>query len=63
VHGWFGRRRVRDLPLKGYFGFSALDRPGSRRRPPAPPDGGFEDMRSWLRKTTLNPYVLVEIMV
>lgn len=63
VHRWFGRDRVRALPLKGYFGFSALERPG------VPSLGGraarwwVEEMPAPLRRTGLNPYVLVEVAV
>ncbi|MDQ6782925.1 MAG: class I SAM-dependent methyltransferase [Actinomycetota bacterium] len=58
---WFGRDRVHPLPLTGYFGFSALDRPNM-------PSVLAWAARSWvdrlpagLRRTPLNPYVLAEI--
>ena len=63
VHRWFGRRRVRALPLKGYFGFSALERPGVPSSAARAARWWIEDMPGWLRKTPLNPYVLVEITV
>ncbi|GEM_PF-3505676 len=64
---WFGRERVRALPLQGYFGFSALE------RAPLPPlFRRFATTlgRQWLasipvalRSSPLNPYVLAEIAV
>lgn len=60
---WARGRPVRPLPLAGYFGFSALDRPGV----PAPvgpvAKAWVERMPSWLRASPFNPYVLAEIEV
>jgi SAM-dependent methyltransferase len=61
LYEWFGKERVRALPLNEYFGFSALARPGL-------PGLAGKAARSWvnrlpsaLRTTALNPYVLAEI--
>jgi SAM-dependent methyltransferase len=63
LYRWFGKGRVRPLPLSGYFGFSAVERPGV-------PSGVGRLARAWvdrlpvaLRPTALNPYVLAEIVV
>jgi SAM-dependent methyltransferase len=63
LNRWFGKDRIRALPLKNYFGFSALDRPGI-------PGVAGRLARAWvdaipagLRTTALNPYVLAEIQV
>ena len=58
---WFGAGHVHPLPISGYFGFSALERPGI-------PSVLAWGARSWvdrlparLRRTPFNPYVLAEI--
>jgi SAM-dependent methyltransferase len=58
---WFGADHVHPLPLSGYFGFSALERPNM-------PSVLARGARSWvdrlparLRRTPFNPYVLAEI--
>jgi SAM-dependent methyltransferase len=63
LYRWFGKGRVRPLPLSGYFGFSALERPG------VPPIVGHlaqawvDKLPAVLRPTAANPYVLAEIVV
>jgi SAM-dependent methyltransferase len=58
---WYGRDRVHPLPLQGYFGFAALDRPGL----PAPlarlARRLVDDLPAALRPTPLNPYLLAQI--
>lgn len=63
VHRWFGRDRVRALPLRGYFGFSALDRPGVPAVGANAARWWVESMPAPFRRTGLNPYVLVEVTV
>jgi SAM-dependent methyltransferase len=63
VRGWFGRHRVRPLPLAGYFGFSALNRPGIVGRMSKAAQVYVDWLPATLRSTALNPYLLVEIQV
>ncbi|WP_395725625.1 class I SAM-dependent methyltransferase [Nakamurella sp.] len=63
VDRWFGRERVRPLPLASYFGFSALERPGVPQPAARAARWWVESMPPALRRTGLNPYVLVEIVV
>ncbi|MHB1534000.1 MAG: class I SAM-dependent methyltransferase [Acidimicrobiales bacterium] len=60
---WYGRDRVRPLPLRGYFGFSALERPGVPRLLSRMARAWMDDLPAALRPTPLNPYLLAEITV
>ncbi len=60
---WYGRDRVRPLPLDGYFGFSALERPGIPRAAARLARTWVADLPPFLRATPLNPYVLAEVSV
>lgn len=63
VRNWFGRHRVRPLPLAGYFGFSAFDRPGAIGRLSKVAQRYVDHLPEPLRATALNPYLLVEVSV
>ncbi|MBO0894480.1 MAG: class I SAM-dependent methyltransferase [Acidimicrobiales bacterium] len=60
---WARGRPVRPLPLAGYFGFSALERPGVPTPVGTVAKAWVERMPSQLRASPLNPYVLAEIRV
>jgi hypothetical protein len=60
---WARGRPVEPLPLAGYFGFSALDRPGVPAPLRAAARAWVERMPAWARGSPLNPYVLAEIEV
>jgi SAM-dependent methyltransferase len=60
---WFGHDRVRPLPLSGYFGFSALARPGVPNVVGAMARAWIDKLPGSLRASALNPYVLAEIQV
>jgi SAM-dependent methyltransferase len=63
LYRWYGRQRVRPLPLAGYFGYAALERPGVPRSIGRGARAWVEHMPVRLRGTPLNPYVLAEITV
>lgn len=63
VRAWFGRSRVTPLPLAGYFGFSAFDRPGAVGRLGRVAQRYVDALPPALRGTALNPYLLVEVAV
>lgn len=58
---WYGAERVQALPLSGYFGFSALDRPGMPALVATAARRWVDDLPPWLRKSPLNPYILAQI--
>lgn len=60
---WYGRSQVHPLPLSGYFGFSALDRPGVPRLAARAARAWVEDLPAALRATPANPYLLAEIRI
>ena len=63
VRSWFGRDRVRPLPLTDYFGFSALQRGGLLGHLANAAQLYVDHLPKPLRGTALNPYLLVEIQV
>jgi SAM-dependent methyltransferase len=63
LNRWFGRSRVRPLPLTGYFGFSALDRPGVPKLAGNAARVWIERLPTNLRATPINPYLLAEVRV
>jgi SAM-dependent methyltransferase len=58
---WFGRERVHPLPLTGYFGFTALERPGIPKPVNRVARAWVEKLPSSLRSSPLNPYLLAEV--
>jgi SAM-dependent methyltransferase len=58
---WYGADTVRALPLTGYFGFSALERPGMPAAVASAARRWVDDLPATLRKTPLNPYLLAEV--
>jgi len=60
---WYGKSRVHPLPLDGYFGFSALERPGIPKTFARAATNWVTNMPAWARPTPLNPYLLAEIIV
>ena len=63
VARWFGTERWRPLPLAGYFGFAAFERQGALAAAGTAARAYVEHLPAPLRRTPLNPYVLVEIVV
>jgi SAM-dependent methyltransferase len=63
VGRWFATERWRALPLAGYFGFTAFERGGASARVAAVARAYVEHLPGALRRTPLNPYVLVEVTV
>ena len=61
LRGWARGRPVHPLPLAGYFGFSALNRPGVPAPLRAAAKAWVERMPALVRASPLNPYVLAEI--
>ncbi|MGD1010969.1 MAG: methyltransferase domain-containing protein [Acidimicrobiales bacterium] len=60
---WFGKDRVTPLSLDGYFGFSALERPGVPKTLARVATAWVSRMPARARATPLNPYLLAEIAV
>ncbi len=60
---WYGHDQVKPLPLAGYFGFSALERPGVPKVAAHAARAWVDGLPTVLRSTPLNPYVLAEITV
>ena len=60
---WYGRSRVHPLSLEGYFGFSALERPGIPKSFARAATYWVTNMPAWARSSPLNPYLLAEIVV
>jgi SAM-dependent methyltransferase len=63
VRSWYGRGRVRPLPLAEYFGLSAFKRPGAVRHLGWLAQAYVDRLPAVLRSTALNPYLLVEVTV
>ncbi len=63
VRRWFPPRSVVALPLEGYFGFSALERPGVPSLFGRAARRWVTSLPRWARATALNPYLLVEVRV
>jgi SAM-dependent methyltransferase len=61
LRAWARGRPVRPLPLAGYFGFSALSRPGLPGLAKTAARAWVERLPHFARGSPLNPYVLAEI--
>ena len=61
VGRWFRGHRWTALPLRGYFGFSAFEREGAPRSVARVARSYVESLPGPLRRSALNPYVLVEV--
>jgi SAM-dependent methyltransferase len=63
VARWFPTERWSALPLDGWFGFSAFERRGALAPVATAARAYVEHLPAALRRTPLNPYVLVEVTV